>query len=60
MLDKSFYHFRDVGSTGLSLLFCCLMKSLLANNVDPDQMPQYVVSEMGLHCLPLTLFGVFR
>ena len=24
-----------------------------ANSVDPDKMPQNVVSDLGLHCLPL-------
>ena len=32
-----------------------------ANNVDPDQMPHYmahnVASDLGLHCLPMTLYG---
>ena len=34
---------------------------MLANNVDSDQMPHkdqmphYVVSDLGLHCLPMTL-----
>ena len=27
---------------------------MLTNNVDPDQMPHYVASDLGLHCLPLT------
>ena len=25
---------------------------MLANNVDPDQMPHYVAFDLGLHCLP--------
>ena len=33
---------------------------LLANTVDPDQMPHHVASDLGLHCLPVTLFGVSR
>ena len=33
-------------------------KMLLANTVDPDQMPQYVASDLGLHCLPVTLLRV--
>ena len=33
-------------------------KILLANNVDPDQMPQYVASDLGLHCLPKILLRV--
>ena len=24
----------------------------LANSVDPDQMPHFVASDLGLHCLP--------
>ena len=35
-------------------------KILLANNVDPDQMPHFVASNLGLHCLPLTLLQVSR
>ena len=31
---------------------------LLANNVDPDQMPLFVASYLGLHCLPMTLLWV--
>ena len=42
----------------LSLLFNFGWKILLANNVDPDQMPHYVASDLGLHCL--TLLGVSR
>ena len=41
------------------LLFYFSSKILLANNVDPDQMP-HVASDMGLHCLPMTLLRVFR
>ena len=35
-------------------------KILFANNVDPDQMPHYVASDLGLHCLPVTLLRVSR
>ena len=31
------------------------MEILLANSVDPDQMPHSVASDLGLHCLPMTL-----
>ena len=31
---------------------------LLANNVDPDQMPHDVASDLGLYCLPMTLLHV--
>ena len=31
---------------------------MLANTVDPVQMPHYMVSDLCLHCLPLTLIRV--
>ena len=34
------------------------MAYLFANNGDPGQMPCSVASELGLHCLPITLLGV--
>ena len=33
---------------------------MLANTVDPDQTPNYVVSDLGLHCLSMTLYAVSR
>ena len=54
MLDESICHFRGAKSI-LSLLFYFLCKIVLANNVDPDQMPHHVASNLGLHCLPMTL-----
>ena len=33
---------------------------MLANTVDPDQMPHYVVSDLGPHCLLMTLVQVSR
>ena len=33
-------------------------KSCLANNVDPDQMPHYVASDLVLHSMPMTLLCV--
>ena len=33
---------------------------MLANSVDPDQMPHYVASDLRLHCLPMTLLQVSR
>ena len=32
------------------------MAKLFANSGDPDQTPQNAVSDLGLHCLPITLF----
>ena len=54
MLDEFICHFRSVGSVVL-FLFYLLWKILLAKDVDPDQMPHYVASDLGLHCLPMTL-----
>ena len=59
MLDKSICHFSGVAST-LSLLFYSLWKILLAQTVDPDQMPHYVVSDLSLHCLPMTFLTGFQ
>ena len=35
------------------------MVELFANSEDPDQMLQNAASDLGLHCLPVTLLGVF-
>ena len=56
MLDESIYHLRGVGSI-VSLLFCFVWKIRLANNVDPDQTPHYVASDLGLQCLSMTFYG---
>ena len=34
------------------LLKCLETSGPVANSVDPDQMPQYVASDLGLHYLP--------
>ena len=36
------------------------MVELFANSEDPDQMPHSAASDLGLHCLPITLFGFSR
>ena len=33
------------------------MANLFAKIGDPDQMPQHVASDQGLHSLPVNLFG---
>ena len=33
---------------------------MLANNVDPAQTPHNVASDLGLHCMPMTLLHVSR
>ena len=59
MMDESICHFRSDGPI-LLLLFYFGWKSLSANNVDPDQTPHNVVSDLCLHCLPMTLLQVSR
>ena len=34
------------------------MFELFANSGDPDQMSHSAVSDLGLHCLPVTILGV--
>ena len=59
LLHKSICHFRGVGSIS-SLLLYIGWKILLAVSVHPDQTPHYVASDMGLHCLPMTLLQILR
>ena len=41
------------------ILHVFLMENaVLANNVDTNQMPHYVASDLGLYCLPMTLLRV--
>ena len=34
------------------------MAKLFSNSGDPDQTPRSAASDLGLHCLPITLLGV--
>ena len=51
---------------GVSGLFCRFNPTFdekqipLENNVDPNQMPHLVASDLGLQCFPLTLSRVSR
>ena len=54
MLDKSICHL------GVFCRFCSNFDGKLANTVDPDQTPHYVASDLGSHCLPITLFWGFQ
>ena len=36
------------------------MVELFANSGDPDQMPHSAASDLGLHCLAITLLGISR
>ena len=45
--------------SGKFLLLCFIEIPVFnVNSVDPDQMPHSVTSDLGLHRLPITLFGV--
>ena len=33
------------------------MAKLFASSGDPDQMPHSAASDLGLHCLPIALYG---
>ena len=56
-LDWSIANSRVSGQ--FLLIFCFIEISVLnANSVNPDQMPHFVASDLGLHCLPVTLLGV--
>ena len=51
--------FVILGVSGLFVTFILLfMENPVSNSVDPDQMPHYVASDLGLHCLPMTCFQV--
>ena len=52
--------FVILGVSGLFCRFYSRWKILLANRVDPDQTPHYVASDLGLHCLCMTLFTGFQ
>ena len=56
IFHKSICRFRGVRSI-LSLPFYFWWKILLANPVDADQTSLYVASDLGLRCLPITLYG---
>ena len=36
------------------------MVELFANSGDPDQTPRSAACDLGLHCLPITLFRGFQ
>ena len=48
MLDKFICHFKGIWSI-LSLLLHFQWKILVANNIDPDQMPHYLAFDLSLH-----------
>ena len=53
-----FCHFRGVGAF-CRFYFIFDAKIMLANSVHPDQTPNKLASNLGLHRLPLTLSRVY-
>ena len=53
-LDKFIFYMRGVC---LVFILSCFVEisELNANGVDPDQMPHSAASDLGLHCLPVSL-----
>ena len=50
-----------LGMSGYEIkIFLQKKTKLFANSGDPDQTPHSAASDLGLHCLPITLLGVFR
>ena len=44
------------------LLVLCFIEIPIinANSIDPDHTPRFAASDLGLHCLPVTILGVSR
>ena len=55
LVEFSICYLRSIRCNILGL-FGSRQKLLLANSGDPDQMPHYVASDLGLHCLPMYPF----
>ena len=54
-LDESISNSRGVWFIFFFFSFLFLIEIRLANSGDPDQMPLSATSDLGLHCLPMTL-----
>ena len=54
MLDEPIFSLRGVRFM-LMMFFFCKWLNNLQNSGDPDQMPHYVASDLGLHFLPIPL-----
>ena len=55
-LDRSISYMGCLVSF-LLLSYSAEISELNANSVDLDQTPQNAASDLGLHCLPISLFG---
>ena len=52
--------FQLQGVWFLLLLYFIENPAFNVNSVDPDQMPHSAASDLGLHCLPVTLLGCLQ
>ena len=53
--DKRLFEITEVEITRVDCIFVVKCLNNLQNSGDPDQMPLYVASDLGLHFLPITL-----
>ena len=53
--DRSISYLRGVVVSFLSLSFFVEISELHVNSVEPDQTPHSAASDLGLHCLPMSL-----
>ena len=56
ILEESIFNLRGVRFCSLRYFVRKWLKNL-QNSGDPDQMPHYVASDLGLHFLPIPLSG---
>ena len=59
IMDSSFW--IDAINLGWSIVYTVfpslkIVLVIVANSVDPDEMPQYAAFYLGLHCLPKNTF----
>ena len=54
-LDRSINNRRDVWLVFFILPCFIANPEFHANSVDPDQKPRYAASDLGLHCLPISI-----
>ena len=58
MLDESICHFWAIGS--ICHFYSILVEILLPNNVDLDQTPYFVASDLGVHSWSISLLRLSR
>ena len=54
-LDRSMFSIRDVCLVFIIIMYFFLIFELNANSTDLDQTPRSAASDLGLHCLPVSL-----